>query len=150
MDNELQKPLSGTWCHCKGKMVGSPDDLLISCKEEICEVFCKFVMEAKNIPGKDYTRNILCDFIIRVQSLISKSTIPWNFYGKMFLSIWRTLLIIGWISYEGKQDCTLAENSTYWYVWRSLRTFWCLQKHPIFWSSFRVWTYFKPSNERCL
>ena len=48
-------------------------------KEEICLVLCKFVMEAHNSDGKDYTRDTLYDLIIMVQSFLKQNGKPMKF-----------------------------------------------------------------------
>ena len=58
------------------RIVPSPDDLITLNKSDICSVLCKFVMEAKNADGKDYTRDTLYDLIIMIQSFLKQNGKP--------------------------------------------------------------------------
>ena len=90
----------------------SPDELIKLSEEEMCKVLCKFVMEAKNTDGYDYTRDTLYDLIIMVQSFLKENRHPVKFLGDdVFFDLKNTLDNCMWqLSKEGKiSPCEKAE-----------------------------------------
>ena len=60
----------------RDRLVPTSDELIILSPQEICHVLCYFIVEVKNVDGKDYTRDTLYDLVVMVQAFLKKNRRP--------------------------------------------------------------------------
>ena len=61
--------------------VPDPDELLKLPKEDIVNILCLFILEAKKASGEDYNRDTLYDLIVMVQSFFKENGLTYKFLG---------------------------------------------------------------------